>query len=224
MGRDTQTIIYYTAVTNGINDITGEAVEGVELTGKVISDSFPQNTSEVDSVEREISFTLVGTTATTTIIQGVWTPKGYTLDLNDGQWALSDTVPNPDSSLYDGVYQSVTSKGIPKGYDTMYIDIAGLKSFRLYIRSYSERYYDMVIVSQLDKTIGLYTSYSDSGLVKSHTSTTGNNSSTAISAYRLVEFTDIDERDHRITIIYRKNDSTDSYDDRGYVLIPKNQE
>ena len=79
------------------------------------------------------------------------------------------------------------------------------------------------MVSQLDKTITGSTSYSDSTLVKAHTR--GNQQSgTAISSYTLVEFTGIPSGEHTITIVYRKNVSTHSGDDRGYVLIYKQGE
>ena len=104
----------------------------------------------------------------------------------------------------------------------MYIDIEGYTNFKFYIRSYAQSYYDYVMVSQLDKTITSGSSYSDTTLVKAHTS--GKQSSnTSISGYTLVEYTGIDEGAHRITIIYRKDSSSHSGDDRGYVLIPKEQ-
>jgi hypothetical protein len=153
----------------------------------------------------------------------VWVDASYTVDLNDGQWELTTAVANPDSTIYDGVYQSIKSKGVNNGYDTMYIDIVGCETFKLYIRSYAESNYDYVMVSQLDKTIIGSTSYSNTTLVKAHTR--GNQKSgTAIVDYTLVEFTGIDGCEHRITVVYRKDSSSNSGDDRGYVLIPKEQE
>ena len=221
-GRKTTTTIHYTAITNGIDNLTGETLTNVEVTGDVVSDEFPQNTSYTDTVERTISFTYLGVTATTTITQGVWVDQSYTLDLNDGQWELSDTPANPDSSLYDGVYRSVKSYQVNNGYDTMYIDIVGYESFKLYIRSWAESNYDYVMVSQLDQTITGSTSYSDTTLVKAHTRSNQNDSAN-IAAYTLVEFTGIDGDEHRITVVYRKDGSGNTGDDRGYVLIPKDQ-
>jgi hypothetical protein len=58
-------------------------------------------------------------------------------------------------------------------------------------------------------------------LVKAHTS--GNQQSgTALSSYTKVEFTDIEEGEHKITIVYRKDSSVNSGDDKGYILISKN--
>ena len=143
----------------------------------------------------------------------------YTVNLNNA-WQLSTTITNPDSTLYDGVYQSYANKGVHNSGDIMYIDIEGLESFKLYIRSYAESSWDYIMVSQLDKTLTYNSSYSDTSLVKAHTR--GNqNSGTSINSYTLVEFTGIDGGKHRISIIYRKDSSSNSGDDRGYVLIPK---
>ena len=145
----------------------------------------------------------------------------YTVDLNS-QWEETTAVPNPDSSLYNGVYRSSSNYNVHNTAAIMYIDISGLTSFKLYIRSYAESSYDYVMVSQLDQTINNSTSYSNTSLVKSHTR--GNQQSgTALSSYTLVEFTGIDGGSHRITIVYRKDSSANSGDDRGYVLIPKSQ-
>ena len=221
-GRATKTTIHYVAMTNGVDPVSGGAINGVEITGDVDSESFPQNTSYTDTIERTISYTYLGVTATTTITQGVWVDASYTLDLNDGQWELTTAIANPDSTIYDGVYQSVKSKGVNNGYDTMYIDVVGYESFKLYIRSYAESSYDYVMVSQLDQTITGSTSYSNTTLVKAHTR--GNQKSgTAISDYTLVEFTGIDGGAHRITVVYRKDSGNNSGADQGYVLIPKEQ-
>ena len=220
-GRATSTEVYYTAITNGVN-LKGEQVENIKIIGEGISNPFPQNPSYTETVERTVSYTYLGVTATTTITQGVFVDSGYTLDFNGGQWALSDAVVNPDTEVYDGVYQSVLSKGVNNGVDTMYIDIVGYNTFKLYVRSYAESTYDYVMVSQLDQTISGSTSPTNTTLVK--TSTKGKQSSDAsIKGYTLVEFTGIDECEHRITVVYRKDVSGNTGDDRGYVLIPKNQ-
>ena len=103
----------------------------------------------------------------------------------------------------------------------MYIDIAGYETFNLHVRSYAESNYDYVMVSQLDATITNSTSYGDSK-VKVHTRG-AQSSGTDISYYKLVEFTGIDKGQHRITIVYHKDGSTHSGQDRGYIIIPKQQ-
>jgi hypothetical protein len=217
-GRAINTTIYWTAQIEG-KDESGNT-KTVTLTGEDISESFPQNTSTTDTIERTISYTYMGVTATTTITQGMWIDRSYTINLNN-QWQ-SSSVANPDSSLYDGVYESFSNNGINNIASVMYIDIKGYTDFDLYIRSYAESNYDYVMVSQLDQTIENNTSYSNTTFIKAHTR--GNQKSgTSIDNYTKVSFTGIDGGQHRITIVYRKDSSGNTADDRGYVLIPKNQ-
>ena len=147
------------------------------------------------------------------------TGGSYTVNLNS-QWQLSTSKANPDSSLYEGVYESFSNYNVNSGTATMTITISGYKKFSLYIRSYAESNYDYVMVSQLDKTITGSSSYSDTTLVKAHTR--GNQQSgTAISNYTLVEYDNMTGGTHTITIVYRKDGSVNNNDDRGYVLISK---
>lgn len=143
----------------------------------------------------------------------------YTIDLNSN-WQKS-TVANPNSSLYDGVYESYSNNGVDNSGATMYINIDGCTEFTLYIRSYAESYYDYVMVSKLDQSISNSSGYTSSQV---YAHTRGNQQSgTALSNYTPVTFTGIDGGSHRITVVYRKDGSGSSGDDRGYVLIPKNQ-
>ena len=207
-GNDTTTTIYYTAVTNGV-DGWGE-YKSETITGTAISDEFPQNTSTTESIERTVSFTYLGQTATTTITQGPFIEKGYTVTLNN-TWRQSTSVSNPDSSLYDGVYESYSNYNVNSGVATMYIDIEGYNEFCFYIRSDAESTYDYVTVSELDST-------------SQKVSTSGKqNSGTALSNYTKVTYTGIDGGSHRIIVTYRKDGSVNQGSDRGYVLIPKNQ-
>jgi hypothetical protein len=212
--RATKTTIHYVAMTNGVDPVSGGAITGVEITGDVESESFPQNMSQTETVTRTISFTYLGATATTTITQGVWVDSGYTVNLNS-QWELSTAIANPDSTTYDGVYQSFSNKGVNSGLATMYIDIRNYETFKLYIRSHAESTYDYVMVGELD---------TEPTTTSNKANTSGKQvAATAISNYTLVEYTNIGGGEHRITIIYRKDNSSNSGDDRGYVLIPKEQ-
>ena len=215
-GNKTKTTIYYTATISGLEH-KGRPVTKTE-TGTATSADFELNTSEAETIERVITFEYMGVTAMTTITQGVWINESYTIDLNN-QWQLSSEVANPDSSLYDGVYESFSNKGKNSTAAIMYIDIDGYTDFKLYIRSYAEGNYDYVMVSQLDQTINNDTSYSNSTLVKAHTRGS-QNSGTSLDSYKLVEFSGIDGGSHRITIVYRKDSSQNSGADRGYILIP----
>ena len=213
-GVDTTTTVTWVALCEGIDDL-GTTIE-VEKTGTFTSDPFPQNTSTTETITRTISFTYMGVTATTTFVQDIHIPSYCNVDLNNN-WQVSSI--NPDSAVYDS-YESFSNKGIGNSGAIMYIDIFGYSTFKLYIRSNAESSYDYVMVSQLDKTITYSTSYSDSSLIKAHTR--GNQQSgTALSNYKLVEFTNIDGGEHRISIIYRKDSSANSGTDMGYLLIPK---
>lgn len=156
-------------------------------------------------------------------------PTGsYSVVLNN-EWRLSTSIPNPNTSQYDGVYESFSNYHYYDEYDedngsfaTMYIDIEGYKDFYLYIRSYAESSFDYVMVSNLDMAFDEYTEY-DNSAVKSHTRS-NQRGGTDIKDYKLVKFNNIEEGVHRITITYRKDGSVDSNDDRGYILIPTDQE
>ena len=152
---------------------------------------------------------------------GTSTSGSYTVNLN-GQWELTTTPANPDSALYDGVYRSFSNYNVNNSAAIMYITIKDCSSFQVYIRSSSEANWDYIMISQLDQTINGNTTYSNTTLVKAHTY--GNKQSgTALSNYTLVEYTGITPGEHTITVVYRKDSSSHSGDDRGYVLIPKSQ-
>jgi hypothetical protein len=219
-GTDEYTTINYVAVIKGTIPGTEELVENVTLAGQGISDYIGDNPSKEESREVEISFTFLGATATTTITQAARKGGSYTVNLNN-QWRTS-SVTNPNTSMYEGVYESHSNYNSNNSGASMYITIKDLETFQLYIRSYAESNYDYVMVSQLDQDITYSTSYSNTALIKAHTRGI-QNSGTAISSYQLVEFTNIPAGEHTIEIIYRKDSSQHSGNDRGYVLIPKDQ-
>ena len=143
----------------------------------------------------------------------------YTVSLND-EWIKSTSVSNPDSALYDGVYESYSNYNVNNSCATLTITISGLDTFTLYIRSYAESYYDYVMVSQLDKLIDNSTSYLYNEYVKAHTRGV-QKSTTDIYSYAQVVFENIGGGEHTITVIYRKDESGNSGTDKGYVLISK---
>jgi hypothetical protein len=157
------------------------------------------------------------------IVTGEPMPTSYTVTLSSSSssysWRMSSAISNPDASLYDGVYES-TNGGVSTSCSLMYIDISGYENFKLYVRSYAESNYDFVVVSNLDCTL---TQSTVSGTNVKMTTKGNQNSGTYLNAYTLVEFTGIGGGDHRITVMYRKDGSIDNNNDKGYVLIPKNQ-
>lgn len=211
-GRQTTTTINWTATVTCIDKTTDEIIE-LTFTGTEESESFPQNLSKTETVEREVSFSYMGITATDTITQGVWIDPGYTVDLNN-QWVLSSSISNPDPSKYDGVYESNSNYHVSNGIAKMYIDIIGYEEFKFYIRSNGESSYDYVRVGNLDQEPSASTYVN----TKSK-----QNSGTAISNYTLVTFSNIDCGSHRIIIDYIKDSSGNSGTDRGYVIIPIEQ-
>ena len=208
----TSTTIKYRALVNGINPVSGNHMLTIELTGEAQSEQFEQNTTEED-LERTINFNFMGATASTTIVQTHYTP--YYIELND-QWRLSTDVPNPDDTLYDGVYESFSNYNIHSKNASCTIVLpsrGGYSEFSLYVRSNGESSYDYVKVFDLNSTSSV--KYSTSGIPKS---------GTTIDDYTLVKFTDINtDRDNTIQITYVKDSSHNNGTDKGYLLIPKNQ-
>lgn len=202
-GYKTSTTIHYSATTNGLS-FNRFIIEDVVLTGEDVSSEFAQNPSLTDSVERTVSYTYLGKTATATITQGPSLPKSYTVDLND-EWQIS-SVPNPDPELYDGVYESTNHSKRSSAY--MYIDIAGYSDFTIYVRNYAEPGFDYVTI-WLDN--------------KSVRTVEDSNSDTSLSAYTKITFNDIDKGPHRISVRFSKDEDESQGKDCGYVLIPKNQ-
>lgn len=145
------------------------------------------------------------------------TVGSYTVILN-GEWR-SSSQSNPDSSLYEGVYESYSNYNIANREAIMYIYVKGYSTFTIYIRSNAETTYDYVMVSQLDEIISGSTSTGVN--VKAHTS--GNQQpGTAIGNYSKVVYNiPNDGYEHRIQIVYRKDSSRNSGTDRGYLLIQK---
>ena len=146
----------------------------------------------------------------------------YEVILND-QWQASSKA-NPDASAYDGVYESFSNYNQGNKAAVMYIKIKGYSSFTIYIRSYAESSYDYTVAFNLDtytpsNPLTSNPSSSTSG-VKAHTSGK-QNSGTTIGSYTKVEYTGIDGNEHYICVAYRKDGSVNSGDDRGYVLVEK---
>ena len=205
----TSTTIYYTAVVNAISNIDNKQLATITINGMVQSDEFEQNMSNTDIVVRNISYTYLGVAASTTITQGKC-DKSYTINLND-QWRLSETVRNPDSSIYEGVYESYSNYHQNYKSATMHIDINGYSEFSIYVRSYAEDT-DYVVVYNIDSVSS-----------KKMTTEDDPQSGTSIGSYTKVTFSDLDYGSHRITISYVKDSSAHYDDDRGYVLIPIKQ-
>lgn len=158
--------------------------------------------------------------------------KSFTVD-GRNQWYLqgsSATDPNghssplqknPDPSRFDGVYASYGHWNQHNTIDVLRITLVGYTTFRLYIRSYAESSFDYVTVGRLDQAIT-----SDPGTNGKATTQNNQQSGQELANYREVVFTSADGLTggtHFIDICYRKDDSVNTGNDRGYVLIPKDQ-
>jgi hypothetical protein len=217
-GNSTSTTIHWTATVRGVNIFTNETVVKT-VSGTDTSETFPQNTSETNTVERTVSYTLLGVTATATFTQGVFVPAYYTVDLN-GQWRKSTTISNPNSNLYDGVYESFSNINKNNSTAYAYVDINGYEEFTMYIRSNGEDDYDYMLVSQLDIPSITLSDRTNTTKVKAHTR--GNaNAGTGLNSYTKVTWTGIDQGPHRICILYGKDSSSREGTDQGYFFIPK---
>ena len=153
--------------------------------------------------------------------------KQYTVSLNS-QWFLDDGSgkdpngkeygtsysTNPDTSTYDGTYMSYSNFNVDNGQSMMRLDFAGYSEFVVYIRSNAQRV-DYIIAGKLDQAASRSVF---------HVRTIGKNTSGSdISKYTKVIYSNLDRGQHFIEILFSTNASTNSYQDRGYLLIPKNQ-
>ena len=215
IGNATSTTIYYTAeCTYSKGGILQEGT--MVFTGKEVSESFAQNTSTTNTVQRTVSFTYLGKTATTTITQGVWINRSITVTtsgISSYGWVTADSTYNVDK--YD-VYMS-NNKGVNSSKAVMKLECIGYEELTIYIRSYAEGSYDYTIASNANAST-YPEAYNDS-TAKAHTR--GNQKSgTSLSDYTAVTYTGLSGNDI-IYIVFTKDSSGAIGDDRGYVLIPK---
>jgi hypothetical protein len=143
----------------------------------------------------------------------------FEVDLNN-EWRLSEDQSNPDPALYAGVYESFSNHGVDNNFAKMYIRLVGYTNFRIYIRSYAESNYDYTIAFNPDVDVVSLPSNTTTG-VKAHTR--GNQKSGQdLSSYTPVDY-ELDGGEHFIVVVYRKDSSAESGNDRGYVLVPYDQ-
>lgn len=140
---------------------------------------------------------------------------GYELVLNDN-WRRSDNIPNPDPDLYDGVYESFSNWHKANSTAIMYIKVKAYPTFKIFVRSFAESFYDYVQVYEPNSE-GIV-AFSTRGLQN------GDQSINGYSEVILERPEDITTETYTIKIEYFKDSSTDTDDDRGYLLIPYNQD
>ena len=215
-GRATSTTVYYVAECTYTKE--GVLQSGTKVfTGMGTSDPFEQNTSTTSTVQRTVSFTFLGKTATTTITQGVW-PSQFisvtTSGIADYGWIVADSKYNVDG--YDA-YMS-NNVGIDNSNAVMKLECVGYTELTIYIRTYSESFGDYTIASKANAST-YPTSYNSPYAERS--TDENSNPGTTLSDYIAVNYTKLSGNDI-IYIVFRKDDNNYAEgDDRGYVLIPK---
>lgn len=106
----------------------------------------------------------------------------------------------------------------------MFINISGYSTFTFKVRNYSENNYDYVVVNNIDDTtIPSWQPSEGSGTASSGKVYYSNRSKSSSYTWYDVTFSGLNKGEHIIAITYGKDGSSDSYDDRGYVAIPKTQ-
>ena len=127
------------------------------------------------------------------------------VDLNGGQWVDSGTQVDGHT-----VYKSdAGSYNINNGTSTCTVKVSGYSKVTVYARSYAESNYDYLEVGPLDGTV---TRASSSNVL----TTQGKQSSTT---YLSHTFTIEDKAQHTFQILYSKDSSSNTHDDRGYFYI-----
>lgn len=128
-----------------------------------------------------------------------------TVDLNNGQWVDTGTT-------IDGhtVYKSdAGSYHVNSGESTCTVTVKGYSKVTVYIRSYAESSYDYVELGPLDGTVGR-------ALTTNVLSTKARQSATQYYSYA---FGINDASEHTFQVLYSKDTSGNSDDDRGYFYV-----
>lgn len=193
-------------VTSGdTSDVTWSAgtLTGVSLdaaTG-ILTLSNPAVNSAVQVTATSATFGSAKTTIT-------FVNTHYSVDTGNGQWVDTGTKVNNNT-----VYQSdAGSYHINNGTSTATITLTGYQKFVIYIRSYAESTYDYTIAAPLDATAAR-----DGSAVQT---TSGKQSATT---YYKAEYTISDQASHTIQIMYTKDNSQNSGDDRGYFYVAESE-
>ena len=128
----------------------------------------------------------------------------------NGQWESYDC--GLDSSSYYSYY-STSNYNIGNSSATMYLTINGFETFTLYIRSSAEMGSDYTIAYEVDSET----------IPKEDTSTFQRKDGSYLYNYKQVVYSGLGGTTHTIRIDYKKDNLFDEEDDRGYLVIPKNQ-
>lgn len=137
--------------------------------------------------------------------------KYYEVELNNGAWVTSTSYGNLSSVSSDYQFYESTNHS-DSSSNSMIITINGYDTFTFKVRNYSETGYDYVYVNNLDDLTSTNNNAYYSNVNKSSAST-----------WYDVTFSNISTGEHQIKITYRKDGSSSSGDDKGFVAIPIDQ-
>lgn len=121
------------------------------------------------------------------------------------------------------VYKSESSYHVQNAWDTTKIIFKGFRKFQIAIRSYAEGSYDYVLVSTLNNdylatqssTAAMRNAYNNAEYTKAYT-----RSKQSATNYEIVTFDNLNKnQEYYFYVIYQKDSSQDSNDDRGYFYI-----
>lgn len=134
--------------------------------------------------------------------------------LDENGWVDSGTK----SSGYT-VYQSSSNYNVNSGQAKCTVHFRGYSTFNFYVRSNGEANYDYLIVGDIDKTLTVTTSNNR------HTATNaksdGNFSGKTATTFTMLSFTGLSSSvEHTFDLIYVKDNSTHSNEDRAFLVLP----
>lgn len=144
--------------------------------------------------------------------------ENYQLDLMN-QWRLSTTLQDLDTNYI--TYESFSNWNVNSGYANMKVIIPqGVQSLTIHYGSYAESSYDYVMIFKLDQEISLTTNYtSTNSFVQVHSSSKQSAQAPNYSYTFNITDTSIE---HFFYVQYRKDESVNSNQDRGYISFNKN--
>ncbi len=142
---------------------------------------------------------------------------GFTIDSNRLYAGTPGSSSGIELSSVGLIAYKSNNQGVASSYAVSKITVNKATNLTVYIRSYAESSYDYTMISNPNAS-SYPTSYSSS-YVKAHTRS-NQNSSSALAGYTKVEYYGLKQNDY-IYIVYRKDGSTDSGTDTGYLLIPE---
>ena len=178
--------------------IEGYGLEGWYINGEKVSTKNPYTLS----VEED------------TVVTAKFVDRWVTVDLKPfSTYGWTDaTVTNPTEYR---MYQS-DNVGRHSTNAVMKVTVMGYETYTLYINSYAESSYDYTIVSPVDASSYSTYNYNSSMCTQSFQY----NPIYFPDSWKTITLTMPDTGEHSFYITYRKDGSQNSYNDRGYVLLP----